>query len=56
MNPALKIVLGVVIGGTLGGFLGYYGKCTSGTCPLTSNPYMGAIFGAVIGLMFTLPR
>jgi len=54
MNPVFKIILGVIIGATLGGWLGYYGKCRSGACPLTSNPYFGAIYGAIIGLLIAL--
>jgi hypothetical protein len=54
MNPAIKIVLGVVIGGAVGGLLGYYGKCAGGTCPLTGNPYLGAAYGAAIGLLIAL--
>lgn len=45
----MKIVLGVLIGGGVGFLLGYFGRCASGTCPLMSNPYIGTIFGAVIG-------
>jgi gas vesicle protein len=56
INPAFKILLGVIIGAILGGVIGYYGKCHSGVCPLTSNPYTGAIVGAIIGLLFTLNR
>ncbi|MFC1809707.1 DUF6132 family protein [Candidatus Omnitrophota bacterium] len=49
----LKIILGIVIGGSIGAAIGYFGKCASGTCPLTSNPYMGAFFGALIGTLIT---
>lgn len=42
---------GVLIGGAIGAILGYFGKCSSGTCPLTANPYSGAIFGAVMGAL-----
>ena len=35
----------------IGASLGYYGKCSSGTCPLTANPYRGAIYGAVMGAL-----
>ncbi len=52
----LKIILGIIIGGALGFALGYFGKCASGTCPLTSNPYISTIVGALIGLMITLGR
>jgi len=46
-----RILLGVIIGGAIGALLGYFGKCSSGTCPLTANPYRGAIYGAVMGAL-----
>jgi thioredoxin 1 len=45
------LLLGILIGGAIGAGLGYFGKCSSGTCPLTANPYRGAIFGAVMGAL-----
>ncbi len=44
-----KVLLGVLIGAGMGAALGYFGKCSSGTCPLTANPYRGALWGAVLG-------
>ncbi len=44
-----RIFLGMVIGAAIGAVLGYFGKCSSGVCPLTANPYRGAIYGAVMG-------
>jgi len=41
----------VMIGGSIGTVLGYFGECSSGTCPLTANPYRGAIYGAVMGAL-----
>jgi thioredoxin len=57
----IRIFIGLLIGGTIGAVLGYFGKCSSGTCPLTANPYRGAIYGAVVGALFasvlsTLPK
>ena len=52
----LRIILGIIIGGAIGFALGILGKCASGTCPLTSNPYVSTILGALIGLMITLGR
>ncbi len=45
---------GFVVLGALGGFAYYYFVgCVSGTCPITSNPYIstgyGALMGAVLG-------
>ncbi len=45
------VFLGVVFGGLIGAVLGYFGKCSSGVCPLTANPYRGAIYGAVMGAL-----
>ncbi len=54
MNAALKAVLGAVIGGAAG-FIWYrLVGCQTGTCPLSSNPYVSAMIGAAIGLMWTL--
>ncbi len=50
----IKILLGGVIGLLAGGVLGYFGKCSSGACPLTANPYRGAIIGALIGVLIVM--
>ena len=42
----------LLAGGGLGAALGYFGKCSSGTCPLTSTWWRGAIYGAVLGGLF----
>ena len=50
----LKIV-GVLVG-VLGGYI-YYAKvgCVSGTCPITSDPYMSMLYGALMGyLLFSM--
>ena len=45
----IKYMLDIVIGGALG-FL-YYKTvgCPSGTCSITSNPYISTIYGAILG-------
>jgi thioredoxin 1 len=47
-----KLMINVLIGGGLGALLGYFGKCSSGACPLTANPWRGAIYGALLGGLF----
>ena len=48
LTPYWPWLLGLLIGAALG----YFGQCTSGTCPLTSTWWRGAIYGGVIGLLF----
>jgi Family of unknown function (DUF6132)/Thioredoxin len=48
----MGLILSILIGGGLGAALGYFGKCSSGTCPLTANPWRGALYGVVLGLLF----
>jgi thioredoxin 1 len=50
----IRLLLGVLIGGAIGAVLGYLGKCSSGSCPLTANPFRGAIYGAVVGILLAL--
>ena len=47
----MKYILGIIIGGGIGFVIGYAGKCASGMCPLTSNPYVSTIIGIGIGLL-----
>jgi thioredoxin len=42
----------LLAGGVIGAALGHYGKCSSGTCPLTSTWRRGALYGAALGGMF----
>jgi thioredoxin 1 len=48
----IRLALGVLIGAGLGALMGHYGQCTTGACPLTANPFRGAIYGAFLGVMF----
>jgi thioredoxin 1 len=50
----VRLLFGVLIGGAVGAVMGHFGKCSSGSCPLTANPLRGAIYGAVVGLLFAL--
>ena len=46
-------IIAIIVGG-IGGFSYYYFiGCASGTCPITSNPYISIIYGAVLGYLFS---
>ena len=49
----IRIAAGLLIGCALGALLGYVGKCSTGTCPLTANPWRGAFFGGLMGILFS---
>ena len=48
--------LNYLIGAFAGGIVGYFVLyrligCSSGTCPITANPYMSTFYGIIIGLL-----
>lgn len=45
----LLTVAGAVVGGVAGFAWWYYVGCASGTCPITSSPYMSVLWGMMIG-------
>jgi hypothetical protein len=50
-----KRILPVVLG-TAGGYAYYYFiGCASGTCPISSNPYISTVYGGIIGALL-IPR
>ena len=51
MNIWLRRSL-LVAAGAAGGFAYYYFiGCTSGACPITSNPYISTAYGTIIGVV-----
>jgi hypothetical protein len=53
-TPGLRFAAVVLAGVVLGGLMGYFGQCTSGTCPLTSTWWRGALYGGFLGLLLAL--
>ena len=47
----MRFLATVLAGVILGTLLGYFGQCSSGTCPLTSTWWRGAIYGGVLGTL-----
>ena len=49
------MLLRVAVGGVIGGALGFaYYKfvgCSTGACPLTSNPWISTVYGMVLGAL-----
>jgi uncharacterized protein YcfJ len=53
-HPAVRIAGMVLAGAVLGGVVGDFGQCTSGTCPLTSTWWRGALYGGLMALLVAL--
>jgi hypothetical protein len=53
-SAVLRFLLPVLAGAACGAVLGYFGQCTSGTCPLTSTWWRGALYGGTLGLLLAL--
>jgi hypothetical protein len=49
----LRLILFVLLGAVSG--FAYYRLvgCRSGTCPITSNPYVSTLYGAVLGFLLS---
>lgn len=54
-NFLLKRVFPVLAGAGLGYAYYHFIGCTSGACPITSNPYISTIYGAVAGFIISMP-
>lgn len=53
MPVALRIALGVILGAVAGFAYYRFVGCNSGTCPITSNPWISTGYGALMGLLVT---
>jgi hypothetical protein len=50
----MKIALGLAVGGLFGFLLYRFIGCSTGTCPITANPWSSILYGMVIGLLMAL--
>jgi hypothetical protein len=44
-----RLLIGVIVGGGLGFAVYRFIGCSSGACPITSNPWISTIYGMVLG-------
>jgi Family of unknown function (DUF6132) len=51
--PWLKFLIAPVIGGALGFIYYKFIGCSTGTCPITSNPWISTIYSSVMGLLIS---
>ena len=49
-----KVVLGLILGAGAGYLWYRVVGCSTGACPLTSNPYISTLYGALMGLTISL--
>ena len=49
----VRLIIGVVVGGLLGYGVYHFIGCSSGACPITSNPWISTIFGMVVGALLS---
>jgi len=56
MNSSLKRIGFIGAGAALGFAYYYFIGCTSGSCPITSNPFISTAYGALIGAVLGIGK
>ncbi len=54
-NVLLKRALPILVGAGLGYAYYHFIGCNSGSCAITSNPYISTLYGGFLGLIFAIP-
>jgi len=47
----IRLIIGIALGAAAGFAYYRFVGCSSGACPITGNPYISTIYGAVIGAL-----
>lgn len=55
MKIYIKLLLGVSLGAIAGFAYYYFIGCNSGSCPISSNLYITVGYGALVGLILSIP-
>jgi hypothetical protein len=50
-SKMIRIIVGIAIGAAMGFAYYKFVGCASGMCPLTSNPFISTLYGAVMGAL-----
>ena len=54
-NLYVRLGVAAVVGAVLGYAYYYYIGCSTGSCPITGNPYISTIYGGILGILFAYP-
>jgi hypothetical protein len=49
----VRLVIGIVIGAALGYAFYRFIGCSSGSCPITGNPVISTLYGALMGVLLS---
>lgn len=47
----VRLIIGVIVGGLLGYGVYRWIGCSTGSCPITANPWVSTILGMIIGAL-----
>lgn len=53
-SVAIRVIIGVILGAVIGFGVYRLVGCSTGACPLTSNPWVSTILGAVMGVFIAV--